>query len=109
MTQIVSGPLAAGQRGTVSRKREVVLRLRRGEPIAELSRELGVETYRLEKWRAKALNGRATGLQEREGDPLQIELDSAMQRIGELTREVELLNARCGREGRPFGKRRSRR
>lgn len=104
-----AGPLAAGQRWTVSRKREVVLRLLRGEPVAELSRELGVETYRLEKWRDKALRGLESGLQEREGDPLQIELDAALKRLGELTMEVELLHVRCAREGRPFGQRRSRR
>jgi hypothetical protein len=41
-------PLAPGQRWTVARKREVVLRLLRGEPVEMLSRELGVEIYRLE-------------------------------------------------------------
>jgi len=107
---LVVGPLATGQRWTVTRKREVVLRLLRGEPIAELSRELGVETYRLEKWRDKALRGLEAGLQEREDDPLRHELDTALKRIGELTMGNELLLERCRRqEGRPFGKRRSRR
>ena len=31
------------------RKREVVLRLLRGEPVDALSRELGVESYRVEE------------------------------------------------------------
>jgi hypothetical protein len=35
----------------------VVLRLFRGEPLELLSRELGVELYRLEKWRDAALAG----------------------------------------------------
>src|SRR5689334_18811163 len=48
----VNGPLMAGQRWSVSRKREAVLRLRRaGEG---LSRELGVPLYKLERWRQKA-------------------------------------------------------
>ena len=50
----VSGPLAQGQRWSVSRKREVVLRLLRGEAAEELSRELGVPRYKLERWRQKA-------------------------------------------------------
>ena len=49
-------------RWTVSRKKEVVLRLMRGEPIDALSRELGIEVYRLEKWHRKALQGIETAL-----------------------------------------------
>jgi transposase len=49
------GPLGQGQRWTAARKREVVLRLFRGEPLDLLSRELGVELYRLEKWRDASL------------------------------------------------------
>ena len=44
------GPLAPGQRWSLARKREVALRLLRSEPIDALSRELGVEVYRLERW-----------------------------------------------------------
>ena len=103
----VTGPLVKGQRWSLKRKREVVLRLLRGEPAAALSRELGVEVYRLEQWRDKALAGMETGLRERRGDPLQDELDSALKRIGELTMENELLRLRCEKPG-PFGSRRSR-
>ena len=45
--------LGPGQRWSVSRKREVVLRLLRGELAELLSRELGVPLYRLEQWRAR--------------------------------------------------------
>ena len=51
------GALAPGQRWSVARKREVALRLLRGESVDVVSRELGVEIYRLEKWREKALAG----------------------------------------------------
>jgi transposase len=100
------GPLGQGQRWTVARKREVVLRLFRGEPLDLLSRELGVEFYRLEKWRDAALVGMEEGLKARNGDPLQGELDNAMKRLGELTMENELLWARVRRPG-PLAKRRS--
>jgi len=102
------GPLAPGQRWTVARKREAVLRLLRGESVEMLSRELGVEIYRLERWRDKALGGIDAVLREREGDPLQAELDAAMKRIGELTMENELLWKKTGKPG-PLPPKRSRR
>jgi len=36
-----------------------------------------------------------SALQRREGDPLQVELDQAMRKIGELAIEKELLRKRC--------------
>ena len=88
------GPLSEGQRWTYTRKREVVLRMLRGESLQGLSRELAVEIYRLEQWREKALNGLDESLKSREGEPLQKELDEAMKRIGEITMENELLRKR---------------
>ena len=96
------GPLGLGQRWTVARKREVVLRLLRDEPVQLLSRQLGVEIFRLEQWREKAIGGIDASLKERKGDPVQAELDSAMKRIGELTMQVELLEAKT-ETLRPFG------
>lgn len=91
---VAVGPLAPGQRWSVARKREVALRLLRGEAVELLSRELGVEIFRLEEWREKALDGIDASLKVRTGDPVQAELDTAMKRIGELTMENELLRAR---------------
>ena len=103
-----AGPLGLGQRWTVARKREVVLRLLRDEPVQLLSRQLGVEIFRLEQWREKAIGGIDASLKQRKGDPVQAELDSAMKRIGELTMQVELLEAKTETFG-PLGRRRSRR
>lgn len=102
------GPLGPGQRWSATRKREVVVRMLRGESVSALSRELGVEIYRLEKWRDKALSGIDGALKEREGDPLQADLDAAMKRIGELTMENELLRLRCNKSA-PLAPRRSKR
>ena len=102
-----TGPLVPGQRWSVVRKREVVLRLLRGEAAEDLSRELGVPVYRLEQWRERALAGIAAALKERGGDPVDEELAAAMRRIGELSMEVELLRARAERPG-PLARRRSR-
>ena len=48
-----AGALAPGQRWSASRKRDVVLRLLRGESLDAVSREVGVELYRLEAWKER--------------------------------------------------------
>ena len=101
------GPLASGQRWSAGRKREVVLRLLRGEAAELLSRELAVPIYKLEQWRAKAEAALDGALKEREGEPANVELAAAMQRIGELSMENELLRSRIERPG-PLARRRSR-
>jgi transposase-like protein len=102
--QPAAGP---NRRWSARRKAEVVLRLLRGEPLDALSREIGVEVYRLEEWRSRALSGVEAALKERGEDPLTAEHAAAMKRIGELTMENEILRARCEKPG-PFGRRRSR-
>lgn len=101
------GPLAPGQRWSVARKREVVLRLLRGESVEFLSRELAVPIFKLEQWREKADAALDGALKEREADAASIELDAAMKRIGELSMEVELLRTRIEKPG-PLVRRRSR-
>jgi len=101
------GPLAPGQRWSVARKREVVLRLLRGESAELLSRELGLPMFKLEGWRQKAEAALDGALKEREPDPADGPLCAAMQRIGELSMENELLRARMERPG-PLARRRSR-
>jgi transposase-like protein len=57
MAGAMLGPLAPGQRWSVARKREVALRLMRGESAELLSRELGLPVFRLEQWRQRAEAG----------------------------------------------------
>ena len=94
-----AGPLGPNQRWTVTRKREVALRLLRGEPMDALSRELGVEIHRLEEWKNKALAGIDASLRERDGDPLEKELQSARGKIGELMMDNELLREKMRKPG----------
>ena len=98
----VAGPLGSGQRWTVARKREVVLRMLRGDALDALSRELAVEVSRLERWRDKALDAMDEGLRERGGDPRDEQLDALRSKLGEALMENELLRLRAGRIG-PFG------
>ena len=99
------GPLAPGQRWSAARKGEVVLRLLRGEAAELLSRELGLPLFKLEQWRQKAEVALEGALKERESDPAETQLAAAMQRIGELSMEIELLRAKMERSG-PLARRR---
>ena len=55
-----------------------------------VSREVGVELYRLEAWQARARAGLELGLKAQGGEPLAAELDAAKRHIGELSMEIEL-------------------
>ena len=105
-----TGPLGPGQRWSAGRKRDVVLRLMRGESLDSLSREMGVEIYRLEEWRERAMAGLELGLKNHQGEPLAEELDAAKRHIGELSMEIELLRerARSAEKRFPLAMRRSR-
>ncbi len=106
-----AGPLARGQRWSAGRKRDVVLRVLRGESLSALSREVGVEIYRLEAWRERAVAGLELGLKDRQGEPVAEALDAAKRHIGKLSMEVELLRerARAAEQRLPLAIRRSRR
>ena len=106
-----AGPLAPGQRWSAGRKRDVVLRLLRGESLEALSREVGVEIYRLEEWQERAVAGLELGLKNRQGEPVAEALATAKRHIGELSMEVELLRerARAAEQRLPLAMRRSRR
>ena len=103
----ILGPLAPNQRWSAARKREVVLQLMRGEAAELLSRELGLPLFKLEQWRQKAEAALEGALKERDADPADSQLAAAMQRIGELSMENELLRAKMERSS-PLARRRSR-
>jgi hypothetical protein len=77
-----------------SRSQDIILC---GESLDSLSRELGEEIYRLEKWRDAALGGIDVALKSRNEYPQKAEYDSARKRVGELTMENELLWQRVRR------------
>src|SRR5664280_1092210 len=79
------------KRWTVGRKREVVLRLLRGETLDAVSRDVGVPMYRLAKWRDRALLAMTAGLYEGPGDGRDAALEEARRKIGDLIMENELL------------------
>ncbi len=85
------GAAAEVKRWSSGRKKQVVLRLLRGESVDAISREVAVPIYRLEEWRDRALAGIDAGLKERENDLVERQLDDANRRIGELVMENEIL------------------
>jgi transposase len=96
------------KRWSTGRKRGVVLRLLRGEPVDAVSREVGVTIAELERWREQALAGMEAGLKARTSDPLEARLNEAVRRVGELTMTIEILNKERERQARrPLSARRS--
>ena len=95
------------KRWTRTRKMEVVMRMIRGESVEALSRELGVEVYRLEEWREMALAGMEGGLRAKKKDALEVRLDEAHKAYGKAMMDNELLRERCRRLGIPFPPKRS--
>ena len=81
-------PEGLPKRWSAQRKAEVVLRLLRGEEIAEVSREIRVAPPELERWRREFLDGGQQGLKKknRPGG----ELMRTRARLGEMTMRVEL-------------------
>lgn len=87
------------KRWSASRKKEVVLRLLKGEPVDGLSREYGVPVGQLEKWKETVLARMELLLKDRSDEPLHAELEAAKRQIGELCMENELLREKSRKQG----------
>ena len=102
----------APERGRWSsrRKLEAVLRVRRGEDLDALSRELGVTAGTLAQWRDQGLAARHAAVRSSPAEERDDEIARVRAKVGELTRDNELLRERARRAeaGGPFGSRRAR-
>ena len=94
-----------GGRFSAGRKREVVMRLLRGEDLESVSRAVGITAARASHWRAQFLAAGQAGLKSRATDARDEDHRRLQAKIGELLMETELLYAKCGPAGgqRPFG------
>jgi transposase len=74
-------------------RRQVCLRLRSGEPVAEVAAETGISPATLFRWKAQALidAGVNDGVPSVEAD----ELAAAHRRIAQLEAELELTRDAC--------------
>ena len=101
-------------RMTAGRKRDAVLRILRGEPLEILARELGVTAAEVSGWRDAFLEAGAASLKARARDDRDATIDRLRTKVGALTMDTELLQAKierleAGGGGGPFGSRRSKR
>lgn len=88
------------RRWTVSRKLQQVLRLLRGESLEAVSRDCGVPTWKLAKWRDKAMAGMENGLNDRPRE-LGIVLDEQKDAlIARMAMENDLLKKKTA--GKPM-------
>lgn len=87
------------KRWSASRKKEVVLRLLKGEAVDSLSREYGVPIGELERWKETVLTRMELLLKDRSDEPLQAELEAAKKQIGELCMQNELLKEKSRKQG----------
>ena len=99
---------------TAGRKRDAVMRLLRGEPLEIVARELAVTAADLSAWRDAFLEAGAASLKSRARDDRDETIDRLRTKVGELTMDSELLQAKidrleAGGGGAPFGPRRSKR
>ena len=89
-------------RWSANRKMDVVMRMLRGEPIDQLSRELGVEAHRLAAWRDDFIAGGKEALKTRSSAGSSEEsrrLREAERKIGQLIMENEILRAAARKRG----------
>ncbi len=86
------------ERWSAKRKVEIVLRLLRGEPLDQLSRDTQVPAHLLEEWQRRFLEGGQRGLRARR-DPEERELTLAKAKIGELTMRLELAEGLIEKRG----------
>jgi len=78
-------------RWSARRKLAVIMRLLRGESLDAVSRDTGLPTHRLNRWRERALAGMEASLKDRGGDPQEVLLKQYNAKISELVMEVDLL------------------
>ena len=99
------------RRNSARRKLAAVTRLLRGEPLETVARELNVTVARLSEWRDRALVAAEAAMKERERDGRDEEVLRLKAKLGEVTMANELLERKIAalENGRPLGRRRSRR
>ena len=106
-----SGGIGLGRGGRLSRKRDAVLRLRRGEDLETLSRALGVTAATLTGWQDSFLAAGEASLATRSTTGNELESERLKAKLGEMLLERELLEAKIAalEANRPLARRRSRR
>src|SRR5713226_1070141 len=95
-------------RWSARRKEQVVLGLLRGESLDLLARETGQPAGRIASWREEFLAAGREGLKSRPLPAEERALQEAQRKIGELSMQVDILEALLEKKGHPQWPRRSR-
>src|SRR5437899_12304499 len=109
-----SGAASGGPEGSrevrwsARRKEQLVLRLLRGESLDLLARETGQPAGRIASWREEFLAAGREGLKSRPLPAEERALQEAQRKIGELSMQVDILEALLEKKGHPQWPRRSR-
>ena len=82
-----------GGRFSAGRKREVVMRLLRGEDLESVSRAVGITAARASHWRDQFLVAGQAGLKSRATEAVDEDSRRLQAKVGELLMENELLYA----------------
>ena len=95
-------------RWSSGRKRDVVLRILRGETLDALGRELTVSPAKLAQWRDDFLDGGQRGIQVRDPDQRDDFIQDLKTKIGDQTMTIELLEKKINQleDGLRFQQRR---
>ena len=99
-------------RWSAKRKMQVVLRLLAGEPLDEVSRDVGVEAYRIAEWRDRANDAMAESLKAQPNTAQTAALEAQKRqlqaKVGEIVMDNELLRQKIARleANVPFPRRR---
>lgn len=99
MEEQEQGNEAGIERWSAGRKREVVLRLLRGEEIEVISREVAVPVHQLEEWRRVFLDGGTANLRSRGLADEERELRRVQAKLGEMVMRVELAETLLQKRG----------
>ena len=83
------------------------MRLLRGESLDLLARESGQPAGRIAGWREEFLAAGREGLKSRPAPLEEVALREAQRKVGELSMEVDILQALLERRGHPQSPRRS--
>src|SRR3982751_3428920 len=105
-----SGGVGLGRGGRMSRQRDAVLRLLRGEDLEALSRALGVTAATLTGWQGTFVSAGEASLVTRPTNGEALETERLKTKLGEMLLERELLEAKIAalEANRPLARRRSR-
>jgi transposase len=79
------------RRITANMKREIVLRIFRGEPLNILSRELDIPAEKLTRWKEAFTQGGIENLKIKPNSPEVQEIRKLKEMVGEKSMEIELL------------------